>query len=96
MFGSLYCSLAIHAIACLLSIAESFVFPIHPASIKILQSTSINSEDFSFYDEANEAESLHNSIYTQVLSTSLPIAKDLRKHYNSHFQDPREPMAVSP
>jgi hypothetical protein len=52
----------------------------------------------SFYKEDEEEEiaeqPLHSSLYTQVLSTTLPIATDLRQAYDEHFADPREPNAA--
>jgi hypothetical protein len=47
----------------------------------------------SFYKEGEEEE-IDSSLYTQVLSTILPIATDLRQAYDEHFADPRQPNAT--
>lgn len=43
----------------------------------------------------SSARPLHNSVYTQVLSTVLPeLGAQLRQEYDDHFADPRQPDAA--
>lgn len=45
--------------------------------------------------EESSASPLHDSVYTQVLSTVLPeLGAQLRQEYDDHFADPRQPDAA--
>lgn len=50
------------------------------------------SQPSSFWTGTNHARPLHDSAYTQVLSTVLPeLGAQLRQEYDDHFADPRQP-----
>ena len=61
------------------------------SSTTTTQSAAVPS--FLTTDRNLEEPPLHESTYTQVLSTAslTPIAKKLRQAYDNHFQDPRQP-----
>jgi len=47
-----------------------------------------------FWTGPESASPLHDSVYTQVLSTVLPeLGAQLRQEYDDHFADPRQPDA---
>ena len=56
---------------------------------------SILSGSTGFWTEDQPARPLHDSVYTQVLSTVLPeLGSQLRQEYDNHFADPRQPDAA--
>ncbi|MGK3733589.1 MAG: hypothetical protein ACI90V_000425 [Bacillariaceae sp.] len=67
-----------------------------PSSLPSSSTTTTQSAvvpSFLTTDKNLEEPPLHESTYTQVLSTTslTPIAKKLRRAYDNHFQDPRQP-----
>ena len=78
----------------LFSLTEAWLFVAPPQSSSFpLSSSTTSDEEISFHDGTQQPLPLHDSLYTQVLSTTLPIATKLRQAYDEHFQDPREPKA---
>ena len=57
------------------------------------EATKDETPTISFLPDDEDLPPLHESEYTQVLSTMSisPIATSLRKSYDDHFEDPRQP-----
>mmetsp|Transcript_1075 Transcript_1075/g.1231 ORF Transcript_1075/g.1231 Transcript_1075/m.1231 type:complete len:484 (-) Transcript_1075:43-1494(-) len=62
-------------------------------SISTTTTTQLMSMVPSFWKDGDPSLPLHESTYTQVLSTMslTPIAIQLRQAYDNHFEDPRQP-----
>ncbi|CAJ1948471.1 unnamed protein product [Cylindrotheca closterium] len=58
-------------------------------------SSELPSQASGFWTGPESARPLHDSTYTQILSTVLPeLGAQLRQEYDDHFADPRQPDAA--